>query len=505
MENIITKNLIPIILCGGAGSRLWPVSRENHPKPFIKLKDGQSLLQKAYLRGAMLDNVSNIITVTNQNLAFQTQNEYQKVSKLVVSKPAKSEINKPINNTIILEPTARNTAAAIALATIQAAEDYGSEAILLILAADHLILDQQAFYKAVNQASQLAQKGKLVTFGIQPTSPETGYGYIKFKQNKVINFIEKPTLDKAIDYVSSGNYLWNSGMFCFKATTMLQEMAQHSPDTLNASQLCLQQSKALTKKATPEPEETPEKTPQKDTFNLIKLNPESFNLIPDSSIDYAIMEKTTNIAVVPCNIGWSDVGCWNSFGSLVTADNNGNRITGNALIEDSKNCTIHSQSRAVGLVGVNNLIIVDTPDALLIANKDKAQDVKKIYTQLKEKNHQAYKIHRTVQRPWGNYTVLEEGTQFKIKRIEVNQGARLSLQSHQHRSEHWVVISGIAGVLCGENKLTLKANESTFIPAQEKHYLENQGTELLIIIEVQTGTYLGEDDIIRYEDLYGRE
>ncbi len=471
--------LIPTILCGGAGSRLWPVSREQHPKPFIRPNDGSSLLQMAFLRGAVLPNVSSVMTVTNRDLYFQIEDEFREVRDLP---------GKPITTNYILEPFGRNTAPAIAAACLQIAEIYGEDAILLVLAADHLISNQEAFVNAVAEAIELAQAGKLVTFGITPTAPETGYGYIESTGSKVVRFVEKPSVEKARNYLASGNFSWNSGMFCFTASTMLQELAEHSPETLETTRYCLQQAKKASG----------------DGFTQLEISPENFEKVPDDSIDYAVMEKTQNAAVVACDIGWSDIGCWCALGDLTAPDDNNNRIQGDAVVQDSKNCTIQSENRLVGVVGVDNLIIIDTPDALLVADKKRAQEVKGIYSQLKALGHEAYKLHRTVYRPWGTYTVLEEGSSFKIKRIEVKPGASISLQMHHHRSEHWVVINGTAKVLNNNQELILEINQSTYIPAENKHRLENIGTEQLVIIEVQTGEYLGEDDIVRFQDIYGR-
>ena len=478
MPNKITP-LIPTILCGGAGSRLWPISREQHPKPFIRMDDGRSLLQKAYLRGANIAGVSELITVTNRELFFKTEDEYREVDALVET---------TINNNYILEPFGRNTAPAIASATLFADERYGKEAILLVLAADHLITDQASFSEAVAKAVELAKSGKLVTFGINPTGPETGYGYIEANGTEVIRFVEKPTREKAEEYLQSGRFLWNSGMFCFTVGAMIHEMEEHCPEILDASRLCLLHSQLASGKH----------------FNQLELISEYFEVVPDDSIDYAVMEKTRNAAVTSCDIGWSDIGCWKALGDLSTPDSNNNRIQGVALVQDSTNCTIKGSDRVIGAIGLNNLIIIDTPDALLIADKNHAQDVKKIYAQLKSQNHDAHKHHLTVQRPWGNYTVLEEGPHFKIKRIEVKPRATLSLQLHHHRSEHWIVVSGEAKVTNNDQELVLKVNESTYILAKHKHCLENVGPDLLVMIEVQTGDYLGEDDIVRFHDIYGR-
>ncbi len=471
--------LIPVILCGGAGSRLWPVSRQDLPKPFIRLNDGESLLQKAYLRGASLPDVAEIMTVANRDLFFKTEDEYREVGHL---------LDAPVKSSFILEPFGRNTAPAIALASLMAAETQGPDAVLLILAADHLISNQPSFTDAVGKAVELAQKGRLVTFGIKPTAPETGYGYIEADGYNVKRFVEKPSLDTAQSYLDSGDFLWNSGMFCFSAGVMLAEMAEHCPEILQKAQNCLAQAR----------------TASGEKFSQVEIASEHFEKVPDDSIDYAVMEKTNNAAVVACDIGWSDIGCWRALGELVTADGNNNHIQGDVVMHDSKNCIIKSEDRLVGAVGLDGFIIIDTPDALLVADKNRAQEVKKIYAELKDKGHDAHKTHATTHRPWGTYTVLEEGSRFKIKRIEVKPGASISLQMHHHRSEHWIVVKGVAEVINDVKEMTLNVNESTFIPAGHKHRLENIGTEQLVMIEVQTGSYLGEDDIVRFQDIYGR-
>ena len=471
--------LIPTILCGGAGSRLWPVSRELHPKPFIRLADGQSLLQKAWLRGAVLPGVTETLTVTNRELIFKTEDEYREVAGTRYT-------NLP--NSFILEPFGRNTAPAIAAAALHMAASHGDDAVLLVLAADHLITDQPAFALAVTEAIRLAAQGKLVTFGIKPVSPETGYGYIEADGNKVVRFVEKPGLETAREYVESGNYLWNSGMFCFSAGTMLAEMQLHCPDILAATRACLEQSLQVQGKGN----------------TRIELDPDSFGLVPDDSIDYAVMEKSGNVAVVPCDIGWSDIGSWNALGELTAPDARGNRISGEVMLHDVSNCYIQSNQRIIGAVGIDGLVVIDTPDALLVADRDRVQDVKLLYARLKSEGHETHKLHTTVHRPWGTYTVLEEGPRFKIKRIVVKPAGRLSLQMHHHRSEHWVVVSGMARVVNGEQELFINTDESTYIPAGHKHRLENPGVVDLVMIEVQSGEYLGEDDIVRFEDIYGR-
>jgi mannose-1-phosphate guanylyltransferase / mannose-6-phosphate isomerase len=473
---VANRPLIPTILCGGAGSRLWPVSRELHPKPFIRLADGQSLLQKAFLRGAQLPSAAEVLVVTNRELFFKTEDEFREVNA------------DGIQTSFILEPFGRNTAPAIAAAALQVARAHGSDALLLVLAADHLISDDRAFQEAVLKATQLASLGKLVTFGIQPTCAETGYGYIEADGDAVLRFVEKPSARKAKEYISSGRYLWNSGMFCFAAGTILQQMEEHCPEILDATRVCIDQSRCATGEG----------------FTQVELDRVLFREVLDDSIDYAVMEKSEQVAVVPCDIGWSDIGSWAALGDLTAPDANGNRIQGEVLLHDTQNCTIRTSHRLVGTVGVSDLVIIDTPDALLVADKTKAQDVKSIYSKLKALDHESHKVHRTVHRPWGTYTVLEQGDGFKIKRIEVKPGASLSLQMHNHRSEHWIVVAGVAEVVNGSREVTVHANQSTYIPAGHRHRLHNPGSTTCVMIEVQTGEYLGEDDIVRFEDMYGR-
>lgn len=468
--------LIPAILCGGAGSRLWPVSREQHPKPFMRLADGQSLLQKAFLRAAGLPHVTEIMTVTNRELFFKTRDDFNEVN------------TSHLATSYILEPFGRNTAAAIAAAVRSVQQVHGDDAFMLVLAADHLIHRQAAFAAAVDEAVVLAQKGHLVTFGITPDRPETGYGYIESQGNTVLQFVEKPSLDKAQSYLDSGRFLWNSGMFCFQIKTMIAAMRALCPEILDAVDHCMSKSGTV----------------QSGGVSGFELDSVSFAGVPDQSIDYAVMEKSGDIAVVPCDIGWSDIGSWAAMSALITPDSAGNTIEGDALLQDVCNCYIRSDHRVVGAVGIDHLVIVDTPDALLVADKSRTQDVKHIYAELKRRDNPVYKTHRTVHRPWGTYTVLDEGAGFKIKHIEVKPGQSLSLQMHHHRSEHWVVVSGMAKVVNGDKELFVRVNESTYIPAGNKHRLENPGTLDLVMIEVQSGQYLGEDDIVRFDDVYGR-
>ena len=470
--------LIPLILSGGSGTRLWPVSREAHPKPFIKLADGRSLLQKTIDRLALLEGIPEVITVTNRDHFFVTRDEY-----------AGGGASYP--HFFVLEPCARNTAPAVATGAMAAIARHGPDVVLLVLPADHLVDDVQGFAATVQDAQQLAATDALVTFGIRPTYPETGFGYIERGDPvagtagyRVARFTEKPSAEVAAVMVESGRYYWNAGMFCFRAATLLEELAQHAPEILEGAKGCWEATQIKDERA--------------------DLPQDLFAAMPDISIDYAVMERSSRVAVVPARFGWSDIGSWKAVSELVAADDAGNRAQGECLFVDSENCYVQSSGRMVATVGVDDLVIVDTPDALLVAHRDHVQDVKKVAQQLKLANHETHKLHRTVLRPWGTYTVLEEGPGFKIKRIVVKPRASLSLQMHHHRSEHWVVVSGTAKVNNGEQELLVRTNESTFIPAGHKHRLENPGKVDLVMIEVQSGNYLGEDDIVRFEDKYGR-
>ncbi|MEW6513554.1 MAG: mannose-1-phosphate guanylyltransferase/mannose-6-phosphate isomerase [Pseudomonadota bacterium] len=468
---------VPVILSGGAGTRLWPVSREALPKPFIKLPDGESLLQKTLKRAVALPGVTEVLTVTNRDHFFLTRDEFGSADGL-----------PPLD--YLLEPFGRNTAPAIAAAALHVAGRHGADALLLVLPADHLISDQASFGAAVAQARQLATEGWLVTFGIRPTAPETGFGYIEAGAaignagHQVTRFVEKPSLDKAEAYLAAGNFTWNSGMFCFAAGDMLEALRVHAPDLLAAVEATL----AATDFAKQPP----------------VLAAESFKQVPDISIDYAVMEKAGKVAVVPASFDWSDIGSWNALAELTAADAKGNRVAGEAVLVDASNCYVQGEDRVVAAVGVDNLLIIDTADALLVADRERAQDVKAVVQQLRLTAHDSVRHHRTVHRPWGSYTVLEEGERFKLKRIVVKPGASLSLQMHHHRSEHWVVIAGMARVVNGEREIFVRTDESTYIPAGTAHRLANPGKIDCVMIEVQTGDYVGEDDIVRLEDNYGR-
>lgn len=475
--------LIPVIISGGVGSRLWPVSRETHPKPFMPLPDGQNLIQKTFIRAAALDDVIEILTVTNRELLFKTEDEYHRVGCMTA------------DSSFILEPFGRNTAAAVAAAALQVNNIHGPDAQILVLAADHLISDQSAFGEAVKKARILAAEGWLVTFGIRPEYPEAGFGYVEAEGHTLLNgafkvhrFVEKPDLATAKKYISAGNYYWNSGIFCFRVGSLLEELQVHAPKVLEAVHATMEHSRLS----------------ENGKHRCLKLNTEYFAKVPDISIDYALMERSNKVATVPCDIGWSDIGSWNAMSELTKVDNDGNRCEGEVLTYGARNNYVQSGERLTALVGVEGLVVVDTPDAILVAHKDSVQDVKHIVSQLKKNGHDAHLIHRTVHRPWGTYTTLEEGERFKIKRIVVKPKASLSLQMHHHRSEHWIVVNGMAHVVNDQREFMLNTNESTFISAGHKHRLENPGVIDLVLIEVQSGDYLGEDDIVRFEDNYGR-
>ncbi|MGE0312620.1 MAG: mannose-1-phosphate guanylyltransferase/mannose-6-phosphate isomerase [Lautropia sp.] len=482
--------LIPVILSGGAGTRLWPVSREGHPKPFMRLADGQTLIGKTYARAARLADPGTILTVTNLDYYFLSKDEF-----------TSAKLGDARRASYLLEPAGRNTAPAIALAACAIAEEFGRDAMMLVLAADHLIQDQAAFDAAVAAATRLAAQGLLTTFGIVPTAPETGFGYIEAGAaiggaddgRKVVRFVEKPDLARAREFVAAGNFLWNSGMFCFKAGVVLDQIKQHAPDVYKASLACWAAMGPGGANAARGPADAMREIPA-----------EAFGQVPNISIDYAVMERSDRVAVVPGDFGWSDIGSWDAVAKLAAPDANNNRAVGHAIFVDSANTYVQSDERLVAAVGVSDLLVIDTPDALLIADPAKSQEVKQVVAKLKADGHEAYKLHRTVARPWGTYTILGEGAAYKIKRIEVKPGASLSLQMHHHRSEHWIVVRGMARVVNGEQEIFVKTNESTYIPAGHKHRLENPGVLDLVMIEVQSGEYLGEDDIVRYQDVYGR-
>lgn len=468
--------LIVTILSGGSGSRLWPISRENYPKPFIKLSDNQSLLQKALLRGINLPSVVEILTVTNRELLFLTIDDFEAVD------------HKPIQKSFILESVGRNTAPAIISAVLEVINKHGEDAYMLILPADHIVQDQITFEKAVKEAILLAEKDNLVAFGIKPDRADTGYGYIEVDGAAVKRFIEKPNLEKANDYFNKGNFYWNAGMFCFKAKTFLQEIKKYAEPMLNEVMNVIQHSRRE----------------NESQYPRLFLDSKSFEKIIPDSIDYALFEKSSKVAVVPCDIGWSDVGSWTALTDLMVQDSKGNRIQGNALLHLTNNSSVYGHNRMIGLIGVDNLIVAETDDAVLVIDKKHAQEVKFLYQKLKADKNDLYQWHKEVHRPWGSYTVLCEGERFKVKRIFVKPYHELSLQKHQHRAEHWVVVKGEAFIINNDQKIILKENESTYISKGNTHQLINQKDSILEIIEVQSGDYVGEDDIERIHDKYKR-
>lgn len=470
-----SSKLVTTILCGGAGSRLWPLSRSEHPKPFIKLQDNKSLLQKSVER-AVATTPDELMVVTNEALLFKVDDDIHEVKSTDLPKH------------YLLEPFPKNTAAAVAASVVETCETHGDDTVILVLSADHLFADEAAFQQAVVEARLLAAKNYIVTFGIQPDRPETGFGYLEVDGHRVKRFTEKPAVEEAEVFLSTGNYFWNGGMFCFRAGVMRNEMATHCPDILHATEVALSNAKNT-------------------HFNhtrVTRLSPEDFAAAPDTSIDYAVMERTLIAAVVTCDIGWRDVGSWDAMSELHDADGDGNVIQSEVCLHNASNSFFYSDDRLIAAVGIDNLIIVDTADALLVADKRNSQQIREIYQSLKHQNHDAHRHHNMVFRPWGNYTVLDVAEHFKIKRIEVKPGASLSLQTHRHRSEHWVVIEGRAKVINDQDELLIDKNESTFIQAGHRHRLSNPFETRLVIIEVQTGEYVGEDDIIRHDDIYGR-
>lgn len=467
--------ILPIIMAGGTGSRLWPLSRELFPKQFQKLYGQTTMLQATVLRLQGLDCLPPLV-ICNEEHRFIVAEQLRQIGQL--------------DHNIILEPTGKNTAPAIALAAIYAAEHEDNPA-LLVLAADHVVLDEEAFRAAVVQAQVHVKQNKLVTFGIVPHVPETGYGYIKYNPNAgeqsgftVEQFVEKPDLATAKAYLESGNYLWNSGMFAFKAQNYLNELKNHRPDIYSACSNAMQSVDI--------------------DLDFIRINKESFFACPAESIDYAIMEKTTNAVVIAMDAGWSDVGAWSSLWEVSDKDKDDNVITGDVLTVDSHNNYIFAETGLVATVGLDNTIVVQTKDAVLVASKDKSQEVKRIVNQLKADKRQEHSVHREVYRPWGKYDSIDSGHRYQVKCITVKPSEKLSVQMHHHRAEHWIVVSGTAKVIVDGNEKLVTENESVYVPLGATHCLENPGKVDLEMIEVQVGSYLGEDDIVRFEDRYGR-
>nr|WP_305075980.1 mannose-1-phosphate guanylyltransferase/mannose-6-phosphate isomerase [Microbulbifer sp. YPW1] len=467
--------MIPVILCGGSGSRLWPLSREAYPKQFLPLAGSHTMLQATALRVDGIADVQAPILVCNENHRFAAAEQLQEAGCGAQS--------------ILLEPCARNTAPAIALAALTAVEQ-GDDPLLLVLPADHVVADADGFRKAVTAATELAESGHLVTFGIVPTSPETGYGYIRSGEVvadgwKVAEFVEKPDLATAEKYLASGEYNWNSGMFLFRASRYLEELSLHHPQILEACRAAIAGAAR--------------------DLDFTRIDAEAFGRCPSDSVDYAVMEKTESAAVVPMQAGWSDVGSWSALWELAERDENENLLRGDVMAEDASGCLVHGGDRLVGILGVRDLVVVDTDDALMVADKSRVQEVKTLVQRLKQSERSEAQNHRKVFRPWGYYDSIDAGPRFQVKRIVVKPGCQLSLQMHHHRAEHWIVVRGTAKVTRGDDQLLLTENESTFIPLGVVHRLENPGAIPLELIEVQSGSYLGEDDIVRFEDKYGRD
>ena len=470
--------LVPVILSGGSGSRLWPLSRAQRPKQFLSLTGDNSLFQQT------LERVCDIkghqiklspIVVANTDHRF------------LVAEQCREMAIEPMS--LILEPVARNTAPAIAVAAM-AAMQKSDDPVMLVLPSDHTFSDVAALHRAVGVGLLAAQGGSMVVFGITPTYPETGYGYVKAKKpgdqgaQAVDAFVEKPNLGLARSYIEQGGYYWNSGMFMFRASVYLQELTRHRPEMVKACQGAWDESTI--------------------DLEFVRLNKEAFASSPSDSIDFAVMEKTNKAVVIPLDAGWSDVGAWSAVWQVQDRDTSGNAIKGDVLIESSTNSYVNAQSRMVAIVGMDNVVVVETSDAVLVMNKDKSQDVKKLVDQLKSSKRSEVDLHREVFRPWGSYDSIDHGKRFQVKRITVKPSAKLSVQMHHHRAEHWVVVSGTARVRVGDKTQLITENQSVYIPVGEVHSLENPGKVPLHLIEVQTGSYLGEDDIVRFEDLYGR-
>ena len=471
--------MIPVILSGGSGTRLWPMSRAKKPKQFLPLLNDKSMLQNTVLRLKGLTELQPAMVICNEDHRFMVAEQLRELSEL--------------QSSIILEPVGRNTAPAIAVAALQAMAN-GDDPLLLVLAADHAIKDIPAFHNAIEQAIPAAKQGKLVTFGIVPTSPHTGYGYIRREHAvsaglpegvaSVAQFCEKPDLATAQRFVDSGEYYWNSGMFLFKASNLLAELKQFAPEIVSAAEASL-------KKATRD-------------LDFIRLDNAAFSASPSDSIDYAVMEKSANAAMVALDAGWSDVGSWDALWQIMPKDEQGNACRGDVILQDCQNSYVNAEERLVSVIGLDDIVVVETKDAVMVASKAHLQGVKDVVAKLQSYGRSEVDLHREVFRPWGKYDSVDNGKRYQVKHITVKPGAKLSVQMHHHRAEHWVVVSGSAMVRNGDREFLVTENESTFIPVGVIHSLENPGKIPLELIEVQSGSYLGEDDIVRFEDKYGR-
>jgi mannose-1-phosphate guanylyltransferase/mannose-6-phosphate isomerase len=469
------SKIIPVILSGGSGTRLWPLSRKKYPKQYLPLNGSMSMLQETILRLDGINNMSNPMIICNVEHRFLVAEQCKEVG-----------IISPI---ILLEPVGRNTAPAIAAAALHSSKDF-DESILLVLSADHVIKDIDAFHAAINIATNQAKKGNLVTFGIVPTDANTGYGYIKSaKKNNdgshdVEEFLEKPDLQTALSLFKQGGFFWNAGMFMFKTNAVIEALSKHAPDIIEAIVDAVDNAK--------------------QDFDFIRLDKKAFELSPSDSIDYALMEKSKNVVVVPLDANWSDIGSWKTLYNISQKDKNGNVTKGDVTVKDTFNSYIYTNNHMVTTIGVDNLIVVNTDDATLIASIDKVAEVKSIVEELQSLGRKEISENLKVYRPWGWYDSIETGRHFQVKRLHVNPGAQLSLQLHHKRAEHWVVVAGRASIVNGEETITLSEGESTYIAIGVKHSLENKENMPLEVIEIQSGTYLGEDDIVRFQDKYGR-
>lgn len=473
------RTITPVILAGGSGTRLWPLSREQYPKQFLSLLGDTSLFQDTVLRTATMDRMSGPLVVGSAAHRFLIAEQLQQVNAA--------------KTTLLLEPEGRNTTPAVAVAAHLVADAFGPDALLFIMPADHAIADPVAFAAAVKAAVEIAEMDYIVTFGIKPTRPETGFGYLKVDPNarlgagvayKVECFVEKPSLDRARQFVERGDHYWNGGMFLFRAGHFLSELRRLEPETCTKSRAALRKAR--------------------HDGDTVTLDAATWRECRNESVDYAVMEKTGQLALVPLDAGWDDVGSWTFLERMPAADADGNRARGDALLEDSHRNLVYSSGRLVAMVGVDDHVVVETDDAVLIASRDRAQDVKRIAKRLKAGKRSEAEIHRRGYRPWGYYETIAIGDRFQVKRISVKPGGQLSLQMHFHRAEHWVVVKGTARVTCGDETFLVTEDCSTYIPLGNTHRLENPGKVPLELIEVQTGCYVGEDDIVRFSDTYGR-
>ena len=471
----MNTSLVPVILCGGSGTRLWPLSREAFPKQFLRLSGQGSMLQQTLQRLTGIDALAPALLVCNESSRFIVAEQLREIALE--------------NCRLLLEPMRRNTAPAIATAALHAMAN-GDDPILLILPSDHVILDAPAFHRAIAQARSAAEEGNLLTFGITPTEPETGYGYIRAEGGatdqvqRVLEFVEKPALALAEQYIASGDYFWNSGMFMFRASRYLEELERFQPAVLVACRAAI--------------------TNAKSDLDFIRLDKDAYAASPDIAVDYAVMERTSRAATIALDAGWNDIGSWAAVFDVAEKDANNNSAQGDVLMQDCNDCLVHGNNRLVTAIGMRNTIIVETADAVLVMDAAQAQHTKTLVAQLVARDRPEATMHREVFRPWGSYDSIGNGERFQVKRITVKPGAKLSLQMHHHRAEHWIVVSGTAQITNGDKEYLLTENQSTYIPLGVVHSLANPGKVLLELIEIQSGSYLGEDDIVRFEDRYGR-